>query len=260
MLVLINLALFWAPLSRRLKWVLVPSFLLISTTLILTYSRGAFLALGVGGLATLYLCFFRRSKHPVVSLIGSMVLMVILFVASMALVSPLRQRFFEEDYGAARTRIPMSWVALNIIRHHPWLGVGLGNYTFEAPFYDISREGISYEFPQPVHNEFLLIAAEQGLPSLLLFLVILGYILGQLHRLSRSPNDSILAFLAIGLLGSYLGWCVFRQTDYVYVLLGDPFWLLAGLSVAMTRILETQPDSTEPGVQRDGSHSGNPAS
>jgi putative inorganic carbon (hco3(-)) transporter len=246
MLVLINLALFWAPISRRLKWLLFPSFLLISTTLTLTYSRGAFLALSLGAAVTFYLCLFRRSKHRVVSLILSTALMVLFLIGVIALVSPLRQRLFEEDYGAARTRIPMSWVALNIIRHHPWLGVGLGNYTFEAPLYDISREGISYEFPQPVHNEFLLIAAEQGLPSLVLFLVMLGYILRQLHRLSRSPDDPIGAFIAIGLFATYITWCVFRQTDYVYVLLGDPFWLMAGLSVAMAKTPEAQADGMSP--------------
>jgi putative inorganic carbon (HCO3(-)) transporter len=257
-LVLINLALFCAPVSRRLKVGLVLPFLLISTTLILTYSRGGWLALGLGGAVTLYLCFLRRSGSRLVSLILAMFLMVLFFVSSIALIGPMRQRLFEEDYGAARTRVPLNLVALNIIRHHPWLGVGLGNYTFEAPFYDISREGITYEFPRPVHNEFLLIAAEQGLPSLVSFLVILGYILRQLYRLSLSRDDPMLAFVAIGLFTSYLGWCAFRQTDYAYVLLGDPFWLMAGLSVAMAKTLEAQPRSSSPEVSESSGSTGNP--
>ena len=122
----------------------------------------------------------------------------------MGLITPLRQRLFLEDYGAARTRIPLTEVALNIIGHHPWLGIGLGNYTMAAPDYDTTPEGISYEFPRPVHNEFLLIAAEQGLPALGLFLVILLYIVIQLFRLSQSRTDPILPYLAIGLLGTLL--------------------------------------------------------
>jgi O-antigen ligase len=152
------------------------------------------------------------------------------------LITPLRHRLFLEDYGAARARVPMTMVALNIIGHHPWLGAGLGNYTFAAPDYDISREGISYDFPRPVHNEFLLIAAEQGLPVLVLFLGILLYIFGQLLRLSRSRDDPIIPYVAIGLFGTYFAWCVFRLTDYNYVLLGDPFWLLAGLSLALGQV------------------------
>lgn len=236
MLVLINLALFWAPISPRVKLLLCPAFLLISTTLILTFSRGGWLALGFGGTLTLYLCFLRWNRHRVLSLIVALALLVFFFVATVGLISPLRHRLFLEDYGAAQSRVPMSRVALNIIYHHPWLGVGLGNYTFAAPDYDISREGISYEFPRPVHNEFLLIAAEQGLPALVLFLVMLIYIFSQLLRLSRSREDPILPYVAIGLVGTFFAWCVFRQTDYNYVLLGDPFWLLAGLSLALVQV------------------------
>jgi O-antigen ligase len=152
------------------------------------------------------------------------------------LITPLRQRLFLEDYGAARTRIPLAQVALNIIGHHPWLGIGLGNYTMAAPDYDITPEGISYEFPRPVHNEFLLIAAEQGLPALGLFLVIFLYVVIQLFRLSQSRTDPILPYLAIGLLGTLFAWSVSRLMDYNYVLLGDPFWLLVGLSLAMVQV------------------------
>jgi O-antigen ligase len=236
MMVLINLALFWAPISPRVKLLLCPAFLLIITTLALTFSRGGWLALGFGGMLTLYLCFLRWSRNRAVSLIITLSLLAIFLIASVGLITPLRNRIFQEDYGAARSRVPLAQVAANIIYHHPWLGVGLGNYTFAAPDYDISREGISYEFPRPVHNEFLLIAAEQGLPVLALFLVILVYIFRQLLRLSRSEADPILPYLAIGLMGTYFAWCVFRQTDYNYVLLGDPFWVLAGLSLALVEV------------------------
>jgi O-antigen ligase len=249
MLALINLALFWAPISPRVKLLLCPTLLLISITLILTFSRGGWLALGFGGMVILYLCFLRWSRHRVISIIVALAILVIFFIASVGLINPLRQRLLLEDYGAARSRITMSQVALNIISHHPWLGVGLGNYTFAAPDYDISREGISYEFPRPVHNEFLLIAAEQGLPVLALFLVVLIYIFIQLIRLSRSRDDPILPYIAIGLVSTFFAWCVFRQTDYTYVLLGDPFWLLAGLSLAMVRLNSKEPDLHPPSGQ-----------
>ena len=105
-----------------------------------------------------------------------------------------------------------------------------------APDYDTTPEGISYEFPRPVHNEFLLIAAEQGLPALGLFLVIFLYVVIQLFRLSQSRTDPILPYLAIGLLGTLFAWSISRLMDYNYVLLGDPFWLLVGLSLAMVQV------------------------
>lgn len=249
MLVLINLALLWAPISQRLKLLLFPTLLLMSATLILTFSRGGWLALGIGGMVCLYLCFLRWTRHWVISLIIALGLLAVFVVASVGLISSLRQRLFLEDYGAAQTRVPLAKVALNIIYHRPWLGVGLGNYTSAAPDYDISREGISYEFPRPVHNEFLLITAEQGLPALALFLVMLIYILVQLLRLSRSRDDPVLPYLAIGLVGTYVAWCVFRMTDYNYVLLGDPFWLLAGLSLALVQVNRQEAGLSPPGGQ-----------
>ena len=236
MLVLINLALFWAPIAKRVKLALWLTLLLMSTALILTYSRAGWLALGFGGMFILYLCFFRWIKNRVIAFLISLALLILFFISSVGLITPLRQRLFLEDYGAARTRIPLSEVALNIIGHHPWLGIGLGNYTMAAPDYDTTPEGISYEFPRPVHNEFLLIATEQGLPALGLFLVILLYVVIQLFRLSQSRTDPILPYVAIGLLGAFFAWGVSRLMDYNYVLLGDPFWLLVGLSLAMVQL------------------------
>ena len=236
MLVLINLSLFWAPISQRVKLVLWPTLLLTSTALILTFSRAGWLALGLAGMFSLYLCLFHRFKHRSISFLISLALLVIFFLVSVGLITPLRQRLFLEDYGAARVRIPLAQVALNIIGHHPWLGIGLGNYTMAAPNYDTTPEGISYEFPRPVHNEFLLIAAEQGLPALGLFLVIFLYVVIQLFRLSQSRIDPVLPYLAIGLLGTLLAWSISRLMDYNYVLLGDPFWLLVGLSLAMVQV------------------------
>lgn len=236
MLVLINLALFWAPLSPGVHLALWPALSLITAALILTFSRGGWMALGFGGMLTLYLCFLRWNRHRILSFLLALALLIVFVIGSVTLISPLRQRLFLEDYGAAQSRIPMTQVALNIIEHNPWLGIGLGNYIFAAPDYDLTPEGISYEFPRPVHNEFLLIAAEQGLPALGLFLVILGYIFSQLFRLSQSRADPVLPYLAIGFLGTFFAWCIFRLTDYNYVLLGDPFWLLAGVSLALVQV------------------------
>ncbi len=236
MLILLNLALLLAPIARETKLVLGLTLVLIGTALILTFSRGGWLALSFAGMFTLYLCFLRWSRHKALSLLSSLVVLLVFVVTTVAFIAPLRQRLFLEDYGAAESRIPMTWVALNIIYHHPWLGIGLGNYIFAAPDYDITPEGISYEFPRPVHNEFLLIAAEQGLPALGLFLVIFFYIVIRLFRLSQSRDDPLLPYLAIGLLGNFVAWCIFRFTDYNYVLLGDPFWVLAGFSLALVQV------------------------
>jgi putative inorganic carbon (HCO3(-)) transporter len=249
MVIQINLALLFAPIARFYKKLLLPLLALTAITLILTFSRGGWLAMGLGGAVTGYLCLARRSQSRIVPLLVSVSLVALLLVSSLVLITPLKKRFFEEDYGAARSRIPMSVVAWNIIQSHPWLGIGLSNYVNVAPYYDTTKEAIAYEFPRPVHNEFLLIGAELGVPALVCFLVILAALLVQLFKGSRSREDPVLPYIAIGLLGTYFGWCFFRQTDYAYVLLADPFWLLAGLSQALVALLSTSASTAnaEPG-------------
>ena len=248
LIIQINLALLFAPLGRFYKRLLFPLLILIATTMILTFSRGGWLAMGLGSAVTGYLCLARRSHSRVIPLLISVSLVVLLLVSSVILITPLKKRFFEEDYGAARSRIPMSVVAWNIIQSHPWQGIGLSNYVNVAPFYDTTKEAIAYEFPRPVHNEFLLIAAELGVPALACFLVILGALLVQLFKASRAREESVLPFIAIGLIGTYCGWCFFRQTDYAYVLLADPFWLLAGLTQALAALLPGSLFKADPGL------------
>jgi putative inorganic carbon (HCO3(-)) transporter len=247
MIIQINLALLFAPIARFYKKLLLPLLVLTGLTLVLTFSRGGWLAMGLGGAVTGYLCLARRSYSRIIPLLVSVTLVALLLVSSVILITPLKKRFFEEDYGAARSRVPMSVVAWNIIQSHPWLGIGLSNYVNVAPYYDTTKEAITYEFPRPVHNEFLLIAAEIGVPSLVCFLIILAALLVQLSRASRSREDPVLPYIAIGLLGTYFGWCFFRQTDYAYVLLADPFWLLAGLSQALASLLPAAAPRAEPG-------------
>ncbi len=238
MILPLNLALLFAPLRRRFKVTLALLLVLLTTVLVLTLSRGGWLAFIVGGLITLSLCLARRYRHKALSLILALTVTVTFLVASIVLVEPLQRRLFEEDYGAAQTRIPLAVVALNIIHHHPWLGVGLTNYVAAAPSYDITREAISYEFPRPVHNEFLLLGAELGLPALAMFLLILGVLGRRLFRAGRHPEDTPLPYLALGLIGAFTAWLGFRLTDYHYVLLADSFWVFAGLAQALTGALD----------------------
>src|SRR5665648_499303 len=97
MLVLINLSLFWAPISERVKLALWPTLLLMSTALILTFSRGGWLALGVAGMFSFYLCFFRWIKHRSISFLLSLALLIIFFIVSVGLITPLSCLLYTSD-------------------------------------------------------------------------------------------------------------------------------------------------------------------
>lgn len=80
-----------------------------------------------------------------------------------------------DDGGSSASRLPMMRVAIDVIKDNPLLGVGLKNYKFIYQRYDTTPERVSRSFPyQPVHNLYLLIAAETGLLGLLIFIWFIG--------------------------------------------------------------------------------------
>jgi len=186
--------------------------------------------------------FILITERKIVPLILMIALFVTFSITTLALIKPIRVRLFEEDYGAAKTRIPMAAVASNMIYQHPWLGVGFVNYTSVSSRYDRTRESISYVFPWPVHNEFLLIAAELGLPALGLFLFILIVVFRMLFRIGHSHGDPFISHTAIGLFGGLAAWCIHLQVEFAYVLITMPIWAFIGVIQAMEQIANENAD------------------
>lgn len=237
-ILLINLSLLFAATNRKHKFMfLIPVFLIGLVLDLLTFSRGGWVSFGIGGTITFWWCLSRWSGRKVVSFIVTTALVIVLFLTTVALIKPFRSRLFEDDYGAAKTRIPMAFVATNMISDNPWLGVGLINYTHAAGQYDFTREAISYIFPYPVHNEFLLIAAELGLPALGLFIFILIVVFVQTVSIAHSSTDPPLAYLGIGFFGGLVAWCVHQQFEASYVFISIPvIWGYVGLIQAVSTI------------------------
>jgi O-antigen ligase len=237
MILPINFALLFAPIKRQYKLLfLIPIFLMGSVLEVITFSRGGWVGLGTGMAVTLYWCLARITERKIVPLILVIALLAIFSISTLALIKPIRIRLFEEDYGAAKSRIPMAEVASNIIYEHPWMGVGLVNYTSVSTRYDRTRESISYVFPWPVHNEFLLIASELGLPALGLFLFILIVVFRMLVRIGRSGGDPFISHTAIGFLGGLVAWCIHLQFEFTYVFIAMPIWAFIGVIQAMDQI------------------------
>lgn len=68
-------------------------------------------------------------------------------------------------------------LGLNAIREHPLMGIGFGNYT-KLTYADFGRE-------LEAHNSYISIAAETGLPALILYLSIILVTLKDLWKLKR---------------------------------------------------------------------------
>lgn len=247
-----NFVIFFTNVSRRIKIAACVPFVLMGGAMLLTYSRGGWLGLALGGTVTVYWCLAKKIRNRLLSAVLMTIFIVVFTIVLVGSVQSVKRRLFEDDYGTAELRLPMSVVAVNIIRHFPLLGVGLNNYTSVIERYDTTPGAVSYDFPRPVHNEFLLVAAEQGLISLAVFLAILVQIFVKLLRTARSGGETFNAWLAIGFFGGWLGWCLHHQFEYQYVFFSEATWVLFGLFQAMDDVRdvpERAPDTSPEAVR-----------
>ncbi len=116
-------------------------------------------------------------------------------------------------------RAELNWIALQITKDHPLLGVGLNNFTIAMDKYGKISGWV--RFLQPAHNVYLLIASEIGLLGLALFLCLL---FSAFRLLLRKKNYLLLISLtqiALLCLSDHYFWTL-QQTCLF-------FWLLIGL-------------------------------
>lgn len=123
-------------------------------------------------------------------------------------------RIAEHDSGTGRGRIIQAETSLRMIRHHPFVGVGPGNWSVLYPAYAHDGDpsviaGAFFPGPQVPRNDILTLAAEWGLVGcipLIVFLVALGR---KTHRMLVGPDEHLwnsgLVVLAITLSMLVLG-------------------------------------------------------
>ncbi|KKL16197.1 hypothetical protein LCGC14_2498030, partial [marine sediment metagenome] len=94
-------------------------------------------------------------------------------------------------------------VSINMIKKHPYFGVGFRNFLIKRNEYSKIPVQRAY-----VHNIYLLIAAETGLISLLIFLMLIFFTIYETFRYSLNPISItsiciILSFMLIGFFDHY---------------------------------------------------------
>jgi len=241
--------------ARALGWLMLIPLVLCARGVMVTFSRGAYLACVAGGLAT---CWFRHKllfiaataagllalAHPVL-LPGGIryrLQMTLKPASQVATAHAIDATTLLEASAAGRLEI---WQAsARIIRDHPW-GIGFGAFPGFLPDYTNGR----MEF-RDAHNAFLMIAAEMGLVTVVVFAVILVMTAFHAAWLVWYAQDRLLKALGLGMLGGLAGVVVANQFSYCF---GSQevtgyFWLLSGLTVRAV-MLERHARQSSAGTQ-----------
>jgi O-antigen ligase len=191
------LALLMTRLGRFYKGLATLAFVLGTIALLLTLSRGGWLAYGLS-LLLLYGFAWRRGWASLtIPVVMVMVALALVVFFNEALVSRL-----SNDDGSAYSRLPLLQIAYRMIADHPILGVGLNNFAVVMPQY-ANLEFAGY-WLYVVHNKYLITWGETGLLGLLTFL---WFLFTTLRRGWQGwlYTDRLLSPLALGFSAAILG-------------------------------------------------------
>lgn len=250
----VGFALLFFRMRSLLRIMLISVLVAGSASLIITLSRGGWM----GFLISLILIgmFQIRRLHLIKRVY--LVLLLLLFMISSSIVllkteNPIQTRFKDDDQESVYVRLPLMKVAAYMIKAHPFIGSGINNYTLVHHQYDHTPEQVTVHFPYPVHNVFLQLAAEIGLPGLLLFLWFIFYVYYRLlvtipraERLDQNIFIGIIGALTAGLMQGM----VENSTIGRYHLL--PFWFLCGMAIGRTTLYKHASRFNRPANQLSG--------
>jgi probable O-glycosylation ligase (exosortase A-associated) len=225
---------FYLMIGRQPLWHRALCFGCMIVTLIgvtLAASRGGFL-----GLVIAFLYLVARSKHRLTNFVLVCAVMIPLSVLSPS--SPL-QRLLHPNRGDKESveDHQIAWRAgLGMIKSHPFFGVGLGNFKPEMKRY--TPEGVNVD--TIAHNTYVELAAELGIPGLLLYLTMIFSSLRTLenvHRRAIRSDQPTLGRAAAGIQAGLVGFAVssfFLSAEYQRLL-----WLMIFLSATLPSILRS---------------------
>lgn len=220
-----------------------------SLMLVLTLSRGGWIALAVGMAFYLWGGYRRGvvTLHQVQRVVaGAAVATVIVLLAF----PTVYLRLSEGDNQSTRSRLLMADQALLIIERHPVAGVGLGVYNWAAQrnvpqSYDRISEAFRAELLRNlVHNKYLLLTAETGVIGLLLFVNVFRVSVWRLWR-ERFGADKLRQVMSLGLVAGIVAQLVTFMLEPAE--LGVPVettWVALGLAAALVDRRAAAPRNT----------------
>ena len=166
--------------------------------LILTFSRVAILL----WLIIIFIFLISRAGKNFLKKNTALFLIFISVVVSLIFYTPIISRFsnlslYDESFSQREELLKSSFT---IIKAHPFFGTGLNNFLIELAQVKKTNNVIFYL--QPVHNAFLLVAAQAGIPGLIYFIVFLAKTFKKAFLKRDLINYKIIIFLSILILGS----------------------------------------------------------
>lgn len=206
--------------NKKLKLIISSGQLIILSGLILSFSRGAWIAV-LSGL--IYLLIFNFKNYKII--LKNYIYYLLLIFLFIIILLPLFQSRFNlnnrVEFNSISERIGEVEYYKNVLNNNLWWGTGLGAYTYKmySNFPDLK----SWDY-NPVHNIYLLFLVEFGLITSLLVLFLIVYYLPKFIKQNPVYFATLLVLIVAGFfdhwsLSSYSGVLFF---GVIFVIIKKP--------------------------------------
>lgn len=203
--------------------------ILMSTTIFLSLSRSgwisALVAVAIYFSQKNWIDALKAHRNKAIAVLG-LVLVIFVFIPGTrnTLVNrTINLAGLKADYSYSH-RIASYRTTLNILKHYPLFGVGLGNYPAVHETYYAKGAHIQIKTPDNIYLRFL---CETGIIGTVLFFTILMY---WLYVLFVNRRDSFVAAIFAGLAGFMINQAV--ADLFFWTVTQFTFWLLLGIAVS----------------------------
>lgn len=205
-------------------------FLLLVYAIALTKGRAAGVSFAVGLMLILVIAYRTAPRKALTTLLALTV--VGFMLAGISAPGELEARYAELaspfQVSSMRVRFQIWEVAWKLLLDQPVWGIGLGLFSLVYPAHRLPGEDSAGFF---VHNDFLQLWLEGGLPALLLLLVIVWVAAVRCARLLRDRRlAGVTRLEASGLCAGLLAIAVHSFVDFNFHIL--PILILAGVMLA----------------------------
>lgn len=223
----------------RLRIFYVSAFILNTVALVMTWTRGAWIAVILAVLAALVI---KSIRTPKLLLLPLALLPIIPFIIPHEITARLLSALNLTD-SSISSRLSVWRSSLAMLKDNVFIGVGIGESSFRDEFAKYAEDGVTAPHS---HNLFLEIACEAGIFALLLIAIL--FIIRLRHRATYAKYVRISTVsAAAGVSASALfAIIVFGMTDYIWYTASMQliFWLVLGIGSAVLRIAKKEFDDS----------------
>jgi len=182
---------------HKIIWIL--AMFTMTCGVFLTASRAGFIELAITGIMCLW-HFGVKGKRPQIILAFAIVGVILLFGVGRklqqrfsAMSGEVNSKLDQTAYGSYQERRQLMLLSLETVARYPVFGIGVKNFTSYSGYW------------KEVHNCYLEIAAEGGIPALILYLLFFRRGFVNLKRLRRMDLDPETALFTRALHASLIG-------------------------------------------------------